>query len=472
MAPKSRVVFWLPVLLVQSLCVAQSSFPADQLESIKAFLDANFEGVNAGMAIGLVDAHGTHVLSAGKLDNDGDQKVDGDTVFEIGSCTKTFTALLALDLAARGEWKMEDPVAKYLPKSVKVPDYDGKEIAILNLAAQDSGLPFNADNLSGMDWKERFDSYTAEKMYAFLSGYKLTEKPGMKFQYSNLGMSLLGNLIELRSGSNYESLVVTRICEPLHMDSTRITLTPELKARAAAGHDVNGKRAAYYDLTVMQGAGALRSTANDLLKFISANLGLTRCELSASMERMQIIRHQESPEFGQTAMPWTDFGVFQPPGMELLGHGGGTDGCSAFIGFDKRQLRGVVVLSNQKVVVSGTYAIGWRILQRAPLQGLRLAAVKPVHEYVGSGIVFDLDKETGAVRIGDIFPGSPAAQAGLSVGLIIQSIDSVSTSGKSLTDCAAISRGGVGTKVRLELVAPAGKKTNVVELTKQKFLSR
>src|SRR5881392_55260 len=150
------------------------------------------------MGIGLGDEHGSSVFSAGKLDNITDQEVNGDTVFEIGSITKTFTTLLLQDMVERGEMKLDDAVTKYLPPSVKVPAHEGKPITLLNLAAQDSGLPFNADGLSGKDWLERYNAFTVQKMYLFLSGYTLTTEPGAKFQYSNLGISLLGQAIVLK----------------------------------------------------------------------------------------------------------------------------------------------------------------------------------------------------------------------------------------------------------------------------------
>lgn len=152
---------------------------------------------------------------------------------------------------------------------VKVPTHGGKEITLLNLAVQDSGLPFNADNLSNKTFPANYNDYTVGDLYAFLSEYKLPREPGAKFDYSNVGMSLLGHVMELETGADYESLVVDRICQPLSMTSTRIKLTPELKARMATGHAKDGKRAPYYKLQVMAGAGALCSTANDLLKCLS-----------------------------------------------------------------------------------------------------------------------------------------------------------------------------------------------------------
>jgi D-alanyl-D-alanine-carboxypeptidase/D-alanyl-D-alanine-endopeptidase len=434
---------------------------------IKTFLQANFAGKNFGMVIGLLDEHGSNIFGAGKLDNNTSQEVNGNTVFEIGSITKTLTALLLLQMVERGEMKMDDPVARYLPSSIKMPEHDGKAITLANLAAQDSGLPFNADGI-GNDWVTSYNAFTTEKMYSFLSRYTLTNEPGAQFRYSNVGMSLLGNAITLKAGTNFEQLVLDRICRPLHMDDTRIILTPELAARAATGHDENGKQAPDYKLQALAPAGAFHSTANDLLKYLSANLGLTPTGLLPLMEKMQVIRHRNVPDMGKTAMPWVDQAAYNPPGTEFLSHAGGTGGSSTFIGFDKKQRRAVVVLSNQIAIHSSS--VGWRILQCAQLNGIDARTMQPLREYVGSGIAFDLDKQTHELRITAVYPNTPAARAGLSSGLIVAKINGVSTSGKTLAECFNLAHGEEGTKVRYDFVSTDGSQTNTVELTRQKFL--
>src|SRR6185312_14860030 len=148
---------------------------------------------------------------------------------------------------------------------------------------------------------------------------------------------------------------------------------------------------------------------------------------------------------------WYDQAVYNPPGTELLGHAGGTGGCSTFIGFDRLQRRGVVVLSNQRKIHSSS--VGWRILHNAPLSGLDATTMQPLREYVATGLSFDVDKQTGLLRITKVYPNSPAAEAGLSPGLTIQRINGVTTAGKSTADCTELMRGPVGTRVRLDLVA-------------------
>jgi serine-type D-Ala-D-Ala carboxypeptidase/endopeptidase len=439
--------------------------------TIQSFLNKAFDGTNAGMVVGIVDDHGSRIYSAGKLDNGADQDVDGDTVFEIGSATKTFTTLLLEDMAARGEMKLDDPVSKYLPESVKMPTHGGKEITLLNLAAQDSGLPFNPDNFRGSNWTEKFRSYTVPQMYEFLSSYQLNINPGEKFQYSNIGMGLLGHVMELRSGQSFESLITERICRPLHMDSTCIMLTPQLTARLAKGHDESGKSTANWEMPALAATGALRSTANDLLKYAAAEVGLTDSALAGLMQKTHVIQHDDAKvrdDFaGHSALPWVDEGVLIPPGSELLGHAGGTGGYNSFIGLDLERRIGVVVLTNQSKIHSSM--LGWRILQHAHLDGIDPEKMAPMREVVGIGAKLDLDKQSHELKIIGAIPNSPADVAGLSAGeLTVRSIDGIDPTGKSIAECVALIKGPAGSSVRFELTDKNGN-VKTVEIMRKKY---
>lgn len=221
----------------------------DFTDAIHAFLEhrVDVEKRDVGIVVGIVDEHGSRVVSYGRMDNGTDEQVNGDTLFDIASITKPFTGLLLQDMIERGEMKLDDPVAKYLPKSVKMPARNGKEITLFHLATHTSGLPHIAPNLDPKRADQLFADYTVEELNAFLSGYQLTRDPGTKFEYSSLGMGLLGHVIALKARTNYESLVVDRICRPLNMDSTRITLTPELKSRFATGHNQFGEAVPSWD---------------------------------------------------------------------------------------------------------------------------------------------------------------------------------------------------------------------------------
>src|SRR4030095_16905061 len=136
---------YLALLLFAGHCqaAAQNTFTDGEADAIQTFIHEAFDGKKECMVVGLADEGGTKVFSAGQLDNGTTNAVDGDSVFFIGSVSKTFTALLLQDMADRGEVKLDDPVAKYLPKSVRMPTRGGKEVTLLNLATHTAGFPPN-----------------------------------------------------------------------------------------------------------------------------------------------------------------------------------------------------------------------------------------------------------------------------------------------------------------------------------------
>ena len=366
---------------------AGSLTPAEVKVMLQDYIDTDKLG--AALVVGVVDANGAWVAGRGKLDDGTDREANGDTVFEIGSITKVFTALLLQDMVERGEMKLDDPVQKYLPDTVKVPTYEGKQITLLHLATHTSGLPGMPDNLSPHTWKDPDQTdYTVEQLYTFLSHYKLRRAPGMEAAYSNLGFELLGHVIALKAGTNYETLVLDRICRPLGMNSTRIVLTPEMKSRLAIGHAMPGRRVSGMNFTFLPGAGGLHSTANDLLKFVSAYLGLKPSPLNSLMEKAKAFHQMESG--AKLMLAWgADDTAF--------GHNGGTYGYKTILGFDPKERRGFTVLSScrNSVLVDAM----WGPLRTAysPRPANTIAPFPALYDrYVGQ---YKLDKDSGICTV-------------------------------------------------------------------------
>jgi CubicO group peptidase (beta-lactamase class C family) len=337
------VALLLSLIVLTARVTRAQAGPTDNeiREILKNRIDVAKKGV--GIVVGLVDEKGIRIISYGKPSLKSDQTVNGDTVFEIGSVTKVFTATLLADMVERGEVSLNDPISKYLPKSVKTPTRNGKEITLLDLSTQTSGLPRLPGNLAPKDIQNPYADYSVEQMYAFLSSYTLTRDIGSQYEYSNLGVGLLGHLLTLRAGKDYETLVRTRICQPLKMDSTRVKLTPELQARLATGHNPALLPVPNWDLPTLAGAGALRSTVNDMLKFVAANLGLNKSPLLAAMQMAHQSRHDtETPDL-EIGLNWHILKKFD---TVIVWHNGGTGGYHSFIGFDPKARKGVVVLSN------------------------------------------------------------------------------------------------------------------------------
>lgn len=458
--------------MVTLCCAGHEPDGFTDAESIKAFLHSNFDGKSIGMVIGLVDEQGNRLFAAGNSDLGSHKHFDGDSIFEIGSVTKTFTTLLLRDSVRRAEVKLEDPVSKFLPQTVKIESWNGREMTLLDLATHTSGLPENPDNFSPGDPNEAYSKYSVDQMYAFLSKFKLSREPGTKWEYSNLGMALLANIVALRTRADYETLVADRICRPLRMESTRITLTDEMKNRVASNHDSGGRKIPDQNFDAMTGASALHSTANDLLKYLAANLGLDLSTLARSMEQTHLQRSTAPPKHLVTAMDWYDHGINSTRGTNLLGHAGQTVGSSAFIGFDKSKRRGVVVLFNQQTGGGlSADAVGWALLEGTrltPKSAAVLFAGKR-DELVGIGVTLELDAKRHAFKVTKVFPNSPASAAGFTVGVIIQKVDGLSTESMTMTECLGLVRGAPGSKVRLELAGPFQPGTRTVEVVRQKI---
>lgn len=358
--PKNWPMYLLIALLTFSFIALQLSVAQERPTDaeLKTILRERIDTAHAGVGIvvGIIDEQGVRIVSHGTLSRTDSTPVDGDTIFEIGSVTKVFTTELLADMVVKGEVKLDDPVAKYLPASVKIPERNGRQITLLDLAAQQSGLPRLPDNLAPADGTNPYADYTVEQMYRFLSGHTLTRDIGAKYEYSNLGMGLLGHVLTLKAGKSYEALVIERICTPLGMKDTSIVLSTEAKKKLATGHSKMGQPASNWDLPTLAGAGALRSSVNDMLKFVSANLKLDNASLKTAFE----LAHTARRDAGSGTKIGLGWHITTRYGSEIIWHNGGTGGYRSFIGFDKKSQRGVVVLTNSE---NDSDDIGLHLLQ-------------------------------------------------------------------------------------------------------------
>jgi serine-type D-Ala-D-Ala carboxypeptidase/endopeptidase len=267
------------------------------------------EGQSAGIVLGVVDSSGKRVVSYPDI-------LNGETIFEVGSLTKVFTALLLSDAAQRGQARLSDPVARYVP--VKLPD----SVTLEALAMHTSGLPRMPSNFTP-------SGYTHQMLFASLSAFSPPADP--EWKYSNLGYGLLGQAI----APDFEQCLRSRITGPLGMDSTHVDLVSEDRLRVA--------RVTKTDFGALAPAAGLHSTANDLLKFLSAALGYTKTPLSPAMAAMLNVRRATSVAGLTNALGWQ---ISMPDGFEIVWKDGETPGYSCFLGYNPKAGVGVVVLSD------------------------------------------------------------------------------------------------------------------------------
>src|SRR5499427_8690410 len=342
---RSRLAYVVVVLLAAAARAAVAEPAVAPDAEIRKIIGDRIETQkqSVGIVVGVIEPSGRRVVSSGALAKGDTRPLNGDTLFEIGSITKVFTAMLLADAVERHEVALSDPVSKYLPADVTMPQRGGRAITLQDLATHTSGLPRMPDNFAPADPANPYADYSVEQLYRFLSSYQLTRDIGSKYEYSNLGGGLLGHVLALRAHTDYASLVRERITAPLGMTSTAIALSPELKARLAVGHSPALQPVANWDLPTLAGAGALRSTTNDLLTFLAANLGYTTSPLAPAMAAMLAVRRPTPAANLSVALGWH---VLTTHGKDLIWHNGGTAGYRTFIGFNPAARVGVVVLSN------------------------------------------------------------------------------------------------------------------------------
>jgi CubicO group peptidase (beta-lactamase class C family) len=314
------------------------------------------DGWAVGLAVGLISEQGTQIAGYGRTSERNAGPPAGYTEFEIGSISKVFTGLILAEMVEDHVVQLTEPVQKLLGESMTVPKRGDREITLVDLATHTSGLPRMPGNFSPKNLTNPYADYAVEQLATFVSQYKLPREPGERSEYSNLGMGLLGHALALTAGMPYESLVRKRICQPLGMDDTCITLNKALQARLAEGHDYDGNPVANWDLPTLAGAGALRSTTADMLKFLAANLTLTKTPLESAIAASHVIHFQNSKGLNDTALAWQ-----VRRDNHIIWHNGQTGGYHSFAGFLPEKRVGVVVLCNSATMHVDT--LGFRLLE-------------------------------------------------------------------------------------------------------------
>jgi CubicO group peptidase (beta-lactamase class C family) len=350
--------------LLPGIAAAQT-VPADN--EIQKLLATRVDGQHwaTGIVVGLITPQGTHTIAYGATSKDGTQKVGADTVYDIGSITKVFTALALADMAQHGEVALDDPVAKYLPKDVVLPKDGAQQITLADLATHTAGLPLRPDNLAPKDPDNKYAEYSEADLYQYLAHAKPAHPIGSTYDYSNPSFGLLGVALAHRNGTTYDTLIEGRILKPLGMDDTRRNATPALQSRMAQGYSYDVGSA---DLTPAEhwdfgsgvaGAGGYRSTANDMMKFLQAILGIHPSPLARDFAAMTKTRRPGGMmPANAIALAWN---ILDQDGREIVWKNGSVGGFRSFIGYDVAAGTGVVVLTNAQTGTGGD-DIGLHIL--------------------------------------------------------------------------------------------------------------
>ena len=302
---------------------------------------------------------------------------DGDTVYEIGSITKTFTATLLADAVQSGRLQLDEPAAQLLP-DFKIPARNGKQITLLDIATQHSGLPRLPNNFAPADTANPYADYGTAQLKAFLAGYDLPRDPGASYEYSNLAFGLLGTALSQNAHQPYGALLEQRIFQPLGMTMSGTAFSATIRAHLAPGHTETGSSAKNWDFDALAGCGAIRSTATDMLRYLKANMSDGGAPLTKAMKFAQLPRSDMDKD-NRIGLAWmTQRGI-------IVWHNGGTGGYRSFIGFSTDGRHGVVVLTNTALSVDD---LGFAtLISDTPLApAYKTVSLPPasLDEYVGS----------------------------------------------------------------------------------------
>jgi CubicO group peptidase (beta-lactamase class C family) len=330
---------------------------------MQAVMDRDFEPlrrsgefVRGGVSIGVVTRGEGRVFSYGTAKT--------NSMFEIGSVTKTFTALALAQMAQKGLVSLDQPVRELLPPGT-VEKPDGPEITLLDLATHHSGLPRMPSGFYQKSKDNPFEDFHPADLYDYIAKHGVQKPSGAHFEYSNLALGLLGQVLAERAHTSYADLIKTQITEPLGLQDTVVVLSPEQRRRLIQGYNglsdgPDGFRRASHafgdpvpptTFDAIAGAGALHSTAADLLKFVEENLhpdaygGALAAALKQSHRPRapmadSAVNAEVMPPGTQIALIWWQ----TPDGCYI--HGGAMPGYTAAVLFQPKDDWGIAVLSN------------------------------------------------------------------------------------------------------------------------------
>lgn len=318
---------------------------------------------SVGLSVGILRNDSLFVYGYGETAKNNGRIPDGHTLYEIGSVTKTFTAALLADAVRRGTVRLGDPVSRYLPDSLPPLRSGGKDVTLAMLANHTSGLARMATNWdvgSAFTVSDPYATYDERALLAYLTKPIFAHKPGTTYEYSNLATGLLGTILVWRAGKPYEQLIADVITQPLRLNDTKITSSATDPERLALGYDATGLVAPVWTFRALVGAGGLRSTANDLLRYLQANVGRGPTELAKTLQMTHQQTFANEDSVRAVGLGWN---IVNRTGWWW--HNGGTGGFRSFVGFNPTRKTAIVLLANS--TAQGLDGLDWKLIKAAGL---------------------------------------------------------------------------------------------------------
>lgn len=241
-------------------------------QAIKYLQDPN----NRSLSIGLIHGEHTETFFYGETKLGTYTLPDRHSLYEIGSISKTFTAVILAHAINQDRIKLDDDIRKYLSGNYPNLQFEGTPIKIIDLCNHTSGLPGLPENFedhAGYEENNPYLNYSKEMIGEYLENFVLEELPGTRAEYSNLGFAILGMILEDLYQLSLKKLLQEVITVPLGMKNTTYEVPVRHKKTLVTGYDhENGENADFWDLGTFKAAGGLKSDLDDLLIYLRANI--------------------------------------------------------------------------------------------------------------------------------------------------------------------------------------------------------
>jgi D-alanyl-D-alanine-carboxypeptidase/D-alanyl-D-alanine-endopeptidase len=342
---------------------------------VQPLLDAELV---SGMVVALTDVGKTEIYGFGTGPNRA--APDGTTLFELGPVTKVYTSLLLADAVQRREVELDTPVSDLLPPGVTVPVRERVAITLKHLALHSSGLPRLPPSVVDRGGPDPYARYGEDALYNDLIHTGLESRPGTQITYSSFGAGLLGFALGRKLGGGYAKRLTERVLKPLELADTFVDLPPALAARRAAGTNEDLAPAPPWTFDAMAGAAALVSCARDQLRLIDAELDAAA---GGSLPLRRAMKLTQEPQLDRTGDNESYGWMIDSAGRYW--HNGSTGGFHAFIGFDPKTKRGIVLLASTATsMVDRLSDAMYKILEGAPPPPVKLATAAQLASFAGN----------------------------------------------------------------------------------------
>ena len=344
--------------LILAFCLSLNAQNKKLEKAINKFLlmEADSE-VKAGISVGVIDHDYQKTFSSGEVSKDSNIPPNGNTVFELGSCTKVFTATLIAILKEDGKLKYEDDISKYLDKLY----FEDKDITVLDLLTHYSGISRFPSNLPERDenGSSPYNNYTYKGLLNYLKKHKKTARDQRIYLYSHTNYVLLTLIIEKITKQKYEQVLSDKILKPLKMTNTAFQIDETNQSQFAQGYDAYHKPVEKLETEVFKGALGLKSTTNDMMLFLNAQLKNDDFELLNILNNMQNFTAPTNVKNVRTSIGWHRI-QSRKKYYSFFVHSGATDGHQVYIAFLRETKTAVVFMSNSR---NSNYGMGVSVLK-------------------------------------------------------------------------------------------------------------